>query len=316
MASRIRPHGSIDQLFNKILIGSLLLHVGIFFFVMTVEPPPPPSQEEYASWLNKVTPPKVVEEVKPEPEPEPIKKDERKAEEPEEPTPTPQPTKAAPRAARARAAEAPPGEQSRRAAVRAQLSGAGLLASIGAAAEGGSLANVFESDAVVGKDLNEALSERGGVRVTGGTRIGKKGAVGSGVGADIGEIDAGAGGSAGAVGERKGVVPQAFVKSSEAVLQKGRIDEAGVNLALKRRERGIQQCYERALKSNAQLKGKVSLAWAIDVEGRVLNLRITADSLRDKNVTQCISEIISKIKFPKADKGIVPVQKTFVFEAG
>ncbi len=61
-----------------------------------------------------------------------------------------------------------------------------------------------------------------------GTRIGKKGALGAGTSGDIGEIDAGAGGSAGAVGGRQGVVPTAFVKSTEAVLKKGGIDEKGV----------------------------------------------------------------------------------------
>ncbi len=314
MASPKRPEGSIDQVFNWILLGSLLLHLGMFLLVMTVEPPPPPTQEEYATWLKKVAPPKVVEEVPPEPEPEPVKEKKKKPE-PEEEVTAP-PSKTAPRGPTPKGPAAKAGEQSRRAEVRQQLSGAGLLATIGAASEEGSLANVFESDAVVGKDLNEALSERGGVRVSGGTRIGKKGALGAGTSADIGEIDAGAGGSVGAVGGRQGVVPQAFVKSSEAVLKKGGIDEKGVRMALKRRERGIQQCYERALKSNAKLKGKVVLEWTINEEGRVVRTNVIQNTLGDANVSDCIVDIINRIRFPGATKGLVPVRKTFVFESG
>ncbi|MCA9507620.1 MAG: AgmX/PglI C-terminal domain-containing protein [Myxococcales bacterium] len=309
MASRTRPEGSLDQLFNKVLLGSLLLHLGVYFLVMTVEPPPPPSQEEYATWLKKVTPPKVVEEVPPKEEPKPEMKEEEQVVEEKAPA------KAAPPAARAKAAAGKPGEQARRATVRKQLSGAGVLGVIGEASEGGELANVFESGEVVSKDLGAALSERGGVRVSGGTRIGKKGALGAGVSGDIGEVDAGAGGSAGEVGARESVAPKAFVKGSEAVLPKGGIDEKGVRLALRRRERGIQQCYERALKTNTKLRGKVILEWSINEEGRVVKIRVIENTLGDSNVANCISDIIKRIRFPGATKGIVPVRKTFVFES-
>lgn len=190
------------------------------------------------------------------------------------------------------------------------------MASIGAASEEGALANVFESEAVVSKDLGAVLSERGGVRVTGGTRIGKKGAVGEGTSGDIGEVETGAGGSAGELAGRAGVVPKAFVKSTEAVLKKGGIDERGVQMALKRRERGIQQCYERALKNNPKLKGKVVLEWGINEQGRVVQIRVVENSVGEPKVADCISDIIARTRFPEATKGIVPVRKTFVFESG
>ncbi len=312
MATPKRPEGSIDQLFNWMLLGSLLLHAAMFLLVMNVEPPPPPTQEEYATWLKKVTPPKVIEEAPP-PPPEPEKK--AKVEEKPEEVAEEKPAKAAPAPKRAPAGgKAAVAE--RRAEVRKQLSGAGLLATIGGASdEEGGLANVFESESVVGKDLGAALSERGGVRVTGGTRIGKKGAVGGGS-ADIGEIESGAGGSAGSLGGRQGAVPKAFVKSTEAVLKKGGIDERGVQMALKRRERGIQQCYERSLKANPKLKGKVVIEWGINEQGRVLQIRVVENSLGDPKVGECITDIISRIRFPEATKGVVPVRKTFVFESG
>lgn len=311
MSTPKRPEGSIEQLFNRVLLGSLLLHVTLFFLVMNVEPPPPPSQEEYATWLKKVTPPKVVEEAPP---PKEEKVPEQPEEKPEEVVEE-RPTKAAPTKA-AKPAAGKPAETARRAEVRKQLSGAGLLASIGAASEEGGLANVFESEAVVGKDLGAALSERGGVRVTGGTRIGKKGALGADTSADIGDVDVGAGGSAGELGGRAGVVPKAFVKSTEAVLKKGGIDEKGVQMALKRRERGIQQCYERALKTNPKLKGKVVLEWGINEAGKVVQIKVVQNTLGDPKIADCISDIITRIRFPEATKGIVPVRKTFVFESG
>lgn len=315
MAIPKRPEGSMDKVFNRILLGSLLLHVAAMFLMMNVEPPPPPSQEEYATWLKKVAPPKV--EAVPEPEAKPTPQKVEKEEELPEEEVVKAPPKEAPGKAAA-AARGAPGAASRRAEVRKQLSGAGLLASIGVAAEGGSLANVFESGAVVGESLSEALSERGGVRVTGGTRIGKKGALGAGTSADIGEVETGAGGSAGALAGRQGVVPQAFVKSTEPVLEKGVIDERGVRMALTRRERGIQQCYERALKKNPKLKGKVAIKWVIDEQGRVVAdlTKVLSNTLGETQVADCIVDIIGRIRFPKPTKGKVPVTKTFVFEAG
>lgn len=311
-----RPNGSIDKLFNRVLLTSFLLHLAAFFFVMNVEPPPPPSQEEYVNFIKKLAP--VKEEI-PEPEPEPEKKKEEKKKEEEEPEEVPE--KAAKPSAQAKAAKpsGPPAKgpvADRRAEVRKQLSGAGLLAAIGSASDEGGLTNVFESGAVVGKDLGAALSERGGVRVTGGTRIGQKGALGEGTSADIGAVETGAGGSVGSVSGKQGIVPQAFVKSTEAVIKAGGIDEKGVRMALKRRERGIQQCYERALKTNAKLKGKVGLEWAINEEGRVVKIKVIDNSLGDPKVADCIMDIINRIKFPKATKGLVPIRKTFVFEAG
>jgi outer membrane biosynthesis protein TonB len=306
-----------DKAFNKVLAGSLLLHLGMFLLVMNVEPPPPPTQEEYATWLKKVTPPKVVEEEPP-PPPEPVKKEKKPEELPppeEEVARAPSRDRAAPTKA---APAAKPAESARRAQVRKQLSGAGILGVIGAVSEegGGGLTNVFESGQVVSKDLNEALSERGGIRVTGGTRIGKKGALGAGTSADIGEVDAGAGGSAGELGGRQGVTPKAFVSGGEAVIKTGGIDEKGVRLALQRRAGAIQQCYERALRSNAKLSGKVVLQWLINELGKVELIKIVQNTLADKAVSTCIADTIKSIYFPRPTKGSVPVTKTFEFTPG
>ncbi|HXW60215.1 MAG TPA: hypothetical protein VEK06_01635, partial [Myxococcota bacterium] len=59
MASPKRPQWSVEKVFPWVLLGSFLLHLAMFFLVMNVEPPPPPTQEEYATWLKKVTPPKI-----------------------------------------------------------------------------------------------------------------------------------------------------------------------------------------------------------------------------------------------------------------
>lgn len=309
-----RPQGSIENIFNRILLGSFLIHLAFGFLIMNVEPPPPPTQEEYATFLKKLAPPKPLEEkppeVVPEKEKEEVKKEEEKPSEEEAAARVP--TKAAPARARAQA----PGETARRAEVRKKLSGAGLLATIGAVSEEGGLANVFESEAVVSKDLGSVLSERGGVRVTGGTRIGKKGALGAGTSADIGEVEVGAGGSAGEVGGKKSLGPKAFVKGGEEVIKKGGIDEKGVRLALRRREPGIRQCYERALKSNANLKGRVVLEWTINEQGKVVKVLVIENTLGDPKVVECITDIIMKVRFPPAKEGLVPVRKTFVFESG
>lgn len=312
-----RPKGSIDQIFNRILLASFVAHVAMGLLLMNVEPPPPPSQEQYVNLVKKLSAQKPVEE-KPKAEEKPKEKTKKeevaKEEVAEAPTKAPMPS-AKERREKVVQAPAKPGESVRRAEVRKQLSGAGLLATIGASSDEGGLANVFESESVVSKDLGSVLSERGGVRVSGGTRIGKKGALGRGTTGDIGEVEVGTGGSVGAgESERRGAVPQAFVKSSEPVLKKGKINEQELNLALRRRERGIQACYERSLKSKSSLRGELVLQWAITDQGRAIDVKIVKNTVGPE-VGNCVSDIISKIRFPKAPDGeTVVVQKSFVFE--
>jgi len=310
---------SIEKLFSKILLLSLILHFTFALLLMNVEPPPPPSHDEYATFLKKIVPVKV-EEKPPEvvKEEKPVEVEEEKV--PEEVVAEKAPVRGAPTkgggGGKGGGAKGAGVEGARRAAVRQKLSGAGLLASIGSTSEGGTLANVFESEgAVVSKELGTALAERGSVRVTGEARIGKKGAVGAETGSEIGGIDTGAGGSLGEAGGRAGASVQAFVKGGEPVLKKGGIDEKGVRLALRRRENGIRQCYERALKSNASLKGKVVLEWIINEQGKVVKVQVIQSTVGDSQVVDCIVDIISKIRFPAATQGIVPVRKTFVFES-
>lgn len=309
---------SMEKIFNRILLGSLLLHLAMFLLVMNIEPPPPPSQEEYATWVRKVTT-KVEEPEEVKPEPKVAKKEEK---EPEEEIPQeaqPKKTAEAKKTGGPAKAAAASGTE-RRANVRKQLSGAGLLAVIGSVSdEGGGLTNVFESGAVVSKDLGQALSERGGVRVTGGTRIGQKGAVGDEFAGDIGEVQSGAGGSAGALGGKQGVVPQAFVKSSEAVLKSGGIDERKLRLVLRSKERAMQQCYDDALKTNSKLKGEVVLEWGINKEGKVVAIKLvqTDKTISDRRVIDCVMAIIKATRFPGAQNSdVVSVRKSFVFESG
>jgi outer membrane biosynthesis protein TonB len=332
MATSSHKERSLDSYFNFFLLGSLLLHACVWLLLMTVEPPPPPSQQEYARWVQKVTPPKIVEEVVLTEKVEAVKKPvvEEEIEDEGEPVPSSAKISTAPRGTRGGKGPVGPsggplGGPMGRPGLKQQLSGAGLLAQIGVASEGGGLANIFESgSAVVGKDLGEALSERPSVRVGGGTRIGRKGALGAGTGADIGEVDAGGGGGGpgaevGTMAAQKrsdSVAPKAFVKSTEAIIKKGGIDEKGVHMALRRREQSIQQCYKRALKTNVKLKGKIMIEWHIDESGRVVSISVLQNTIGDKSLADCVLDIISRIRFPKAQKGIVPVSKPFIFEPG
>lgn len=64
------------------------------------------------------------------------------------------------------------------------------------------------------------------------------------------------------------------------------------------------------------MKGKVVVEWGINEQGRVVQIKVVQNTLGDPKVSDCISDIISRIRFPEATKGIVPVRKTFVFESG
>lgn len=59
----------------------------------------------------------------------------------------------------------------------------------------------------------------------------------------------------------------------------------------------FQACYERALKANSNLAGKVVLGFTILPDGRVTDVHVESDSLTDPSVGQCVVRTFSTLRF-------------------
>ncbi|MFN3202404.1 MAG: AgmX/PglI C-terminal domain-containing protein [Bradymonadia bacterium] len=83
-----------------------------------------------------------------------------------------------------------------------------------------------------------------------------------------------------------------------------------------RRQRGLKFCYEKGLRGNPELQGKVTFSWRIGLDGRVMKVLVEDDSLQDREVTQCMQRAVKRWRFPQPDGGLCQVRFPFVFNAG
>ena len=74
----------------------------------------------------------------------------------------------------------------------------------------------------------------------------------------------------------------------------------------------IKACYERALKRNPNLSGKVVIHWTITQAGTVSGVDVEQDTLGDAEVASCIKSLIARWRFPapvgRLGRRFVPVR--------
>jgi hypothetical protein len=72
-------------------------------------------------------------------------------------------------------------------------------------------------------------------------------------------------------------------------------------------------CYERALRQNSTLEGKVSVQVRVSSDGQVCGAAVTADTIRDPGVTSCILQLFRSGRFPRPTEGCVDVNVPMSF---
>jgi TonB family protein len=206
----------------------------------------------------------------------------------------------------------------RRARLAEQVRNTGILKLLGAKADGsGSIADVL-GKGDVDRDQEKAFQGVGGLTVAtsdAALRGVKSGTGGSGKVADIGSLR-GAGtiasGNTGAGATEKRV---SGVVKSEAPAVDGELDPALVSKEVRARIGAVKACYERALKRNPNLSGKVKVRWTITAAGTVSGVDIADDTMGDSEVSSCIKQLVARWRFPAPSNGSVEVEFPFVFTA-
>ena len=92
------------------------------------------------------------------------------------------------------------------------------------------------------------------------------------------------------------------------------IDSAGVTKVINVSRAAIKRCYDKALISNPQLKGKMSVKIVINQQGRVDTTEIVDDTLHDAEVAKCVKGVIGRLRFPKPAEGTATVTFPFAFD--
>src|SRR3954447_11699578 len=307
----------LDWAFATIAAGSFLLHLLMVIYLRNVDWPRKPDIEEIPDrfvhmMIKKVEKPpepkKEVAKVEEKKEPEKKKGEEKKAAPKKELTPE-EKAKLAEEKAKA--------DAERRARLAEQVKSTGLLKLLGARGESGSIADVL-GKGDVDRDQEKAFQGVGGVGVASANdqlRGIKSGGSGSGKVATVGGLRGGgsiAGGGTGAAASEKKVTG---VVKSEAPAVDGELDPAMVAKEVRTRLGAIKACYERALKRNPNLSGKVVIHWTITQAGTVSGVDVESGTPGDAEVASCIKSLVARWRFPAPSGGSVDVSFPFVFQS-
>ncbi|MCP4606872.1 MAG: AgmX/PglI C-terminal domain-containing protein [Proteobacteria bacterium] len=207
----------------------------------------------------------------------------------------------------------------KRAALAEQLAQRGInkiLGSLSNSGEGAIVDVLRGGD--VGADQDELLSQVSGVGVaTGeaGSLRGPAGGKGSGEAADISQLRMKGGDAnvktAGAGTERK-VKGKVRRRNPSAVDGTGVLNPQEVAKVVNRRLGAIKGCYERALRRNPNLEGKITIRFTIAGSGKVSTARTTLNEL-SPDVGNCIVSAFKRFRFPQPDGGSLTVEYPFMF---
>jgi hypothetical protein len=96
----------------------------------------------------------------------------------------------------------------------------------------------------------------------------------------------------------------------------GQIDEKLLMHEVRERLGAVRACYERALKRNPSLVGKMLMHIVIAPAGTVGSMDLGSDSLDDPEMARCLSAVILRWRFPAFDGPSVEISLPFVFQAG
>ena len=96
----------------------------------------------------------------------------------------------------------------------------------------------------------------------------------------------------------------------------GKIDKAAVASVFRRRMSAIRVCYEKALKLNPDVQGKVTLRFTIGRAGTITNITVTKNSTGDPGVATCITQKVRRWRFSPPDEGEVTFSYPFLLQRG
>lgn len=104
--------------------------------------------------------------------------------------------------------------------------------------------------------------------------------------------------------------------AADEIFGSGTLDKGAISGVVQRRLGAIKSCYERELKANPTLGGKVVIQFTIQESGRVADVKVTADTTGEPNVARCMVTQISHFKFPPPEGGTVTASYPFVLQPG
>ncbi len=104
--------------------------------------------------------------------------------------------------------------------------------------------------------------------------------------------------------------------AADEVFGSGALEKSAISGVVQRRLGAVKACYERELKGNPTLGGKVVVQFTIQESGRVGEVKIVSDSTGEPRIGKCIANQIAHFKFPQPEGGSVTASYPFVLQPG
>ena len=295
----------VDQFFFLVLAASLFVHFSGATFI-ACQPVPEERELTLDELPDRFVKAMMPVEVKPPPQQETSDKGNEKKDEPKEDKKD---------AVADKKGEKPPTNASQqKAELQAKVAKSGLLKVIGSAAGGaGAFEDVLGGSSGVG-DVASALSGASGVGVATADSLAAGGPKGgtAGSAAGIGDLGTTGGGNV-ALAEKGTATVKGGVKMETPDVESSDVDREKLAAYVRARKGAIQQCYEKELKRNPSLKGKVVVRFSITPAGRTSDIDIEENTLGNEAVASCIKTTIRGWVFPFKPDSEVPVAYPFVF---
>ncbi len=224
------------------------------------------------------------------------------------------------------------GPGANRAAVRAKVANMGVLGILsgkGMAGRSGGRSRAvtaLQLDASLEQNLDQVLSEVSGITVAGGGGEGP-GPGGGGTGPGRG----GAGAELIGIGRQvEGAVGAPIKVARLGTIKRSPVAASGAQKTLEPEQReerssrtiarvvdshtgAIRYAYNRELRKNPALKGKISLRFTIAADGNVTDCRLDESTMNWGPLETALVEMASKWRFPPIPEGVVTVTYPFVF---
>jgi TonB family protein len=208
----------------------------------------------------------------------------------------------------------PTSDEARKAAIAQKVQSKGILKILGASGGQGALKDLL-GEGTGTQDVATALKgAQGGVVVATTGGVGGPRGSGAGSAAGIGEVGTSGGGnvSLGAKGDAR---VSGRVAAAAPEVDSADVDREALARYIKARLTAIRGCYEKELKRNPTLKGKVVVRFNITPAGRAGDIRIEENSVGSAEVGQCIASLMRSWIFPFKPPDEVAVQYPFLFTA-
>ncbi|MDB4983659.1 MAG: hypothetical protein JWM82_4411, partial [Myxococcales bacterium] len=315
LPSSIRRHvlAELDGTFTAFATASLLLHLTMVIYLKQVDWPRRPAIDE--------VPDRFIHDVQRRPLPTP-------------PTTRPEPTQAAhaPHAKPARAeadvheghdeahAEKPaPTAAERHAALEKQVQKMGFIAYIGARGDGPSPITDLLRSGNADQPVEDALKGVSGVSVAQSDQLRnlpRLGAGGGKVATPAGLRIAGNIAVAGPAGPTLERGVRTSLRVDEPTVEDGRADAAAIAREIRARRKAVSACYERALKQQPTLAGKLVVRFSLSAAGTVTSVDIDEDTLGAPDVAACVRATALRWRFPALAEGPAALSFPFVFQPG